>query len=217
MIINDNNNNNYKQAVKFAIKKAEGSLKNEEIISVLFSGVGGQGIILATTILANAAINAGYDVKVSEVHGMAQRGGSVEGSVRFGKKVYSPTINKADFIIALEKLEALRYMPRLTPDGFLIINDYEIYPSTVFSKEVTYPQDIESRISSVANHFLIVDAVRIAGRLNEIRASNVVLLGVFSNFLPIDNECWLASVKQSVPAKALNLNLEAFNMGKNLF
>ena len=216
MTNNDNNNKNYKQACKAAFKKAESSLKNGEIISVFFAGVGGQGIILATTILANTVINAGYDVKVSEVHGMAQRGGSVEGSVRFGRQVYSPTINKADFIIALEKLEALRSMSKLSAEGYLIVNDYEIYPSTVFSKETFYPEDIEDRIASVTNNFFIVEAVKIARELKEIRTSNVVLLGIFSNFLPVNNECWLESIRQSVPAKAVNLNMEAFSRGKFL-
>ncbi len=217
MIKNDNNNNNYNQASRAAVKRTESSLKKGDTISVLFVGVGGQGIILATTIVANTVINAGFDVKVSEVHGMAQRGGSVEGSVRFGKKVYSPTINKAEFIVALEKLEALRFLPKLGSGGSIIVNNYEIFPSPVFSKGISYPDDIESRIEKQVPNCFFADAVEIARSLKEIRVSNVVLLGIFSNFLPFENDFWTDAIKGSVPRKAMSLNIEAFNRGKYLF
>ena len=212
---NNKNNNNYAKSSLY-LEKCEKDLKKGQILSVLFTGVGGQGIILATTVLAKAAIESGFDVKVSEVHGMAQRGGSVEGSVRIGKEVFSPIINKADFIIAAEKLEALRYIGKLQSGGFLLVNDYEIYPSTVFSKDTGYPKNIEERISNLTKNYMIIDAVQIALKLNEIRVANMVMLGAFSNFLPLEPGCWAGAIKENVPSKALNINIEAFNLGKNL-
>ncbi len=213
----DNNNNSYNKIFKIVSENCESSLKRGEIISILFVGVGGQGIILASSVLARAAINAGYDVKVSEVHGMSQRGGSVEGSVRFGKKVFSPTINTADFIIALEKLEALRYIQKLEKGGFIIVNDCEIYPSSVSSREVQYPSDIESRIKEITDKSLFINAVEIAKKFNQIKVSNIVMLGVFSNLLPFAQETWLEAIKESVPQKAIELNMEAFMEGRKLF
>lgn len=212
---NNKNDNNYRKSSQY-LQKWEKSLKKGQILSVLFTGVGGQGIILATTVLAKAAIESGFDVKVSEVHGMAQRGGSVEGSVRIGKEVFSPIINRADFIIALEKLEALRYMDKLQSGGFLLVNDYEIYPSTVFSKDTEYPKNIEQRINYLTKNYMIIDAAELALELNEIRAANMVLLGAFSNFLPLKSDCWNKALKENVPPKALNINIKAFYLGKNL-
>lgn len=213
----DNNSNNYNKVFKIVSENSESSLKKGEIISILFAGVGGQGIILGSTVLARAAINAGYDVKVSEVHGMSQRGGSVEGSVRFGKKVFSPTINKADFIIALEKLEGLRYIHQLKKCGFILINNHEIYPSSVSSKDVQYPSDIESRIRELTENSLFINAIETAKRLNQIKVSNIVMLGAFSNLLSFTDENWIEAIKESVPGKAIDLNMKAFLEGKNLF
>ena len=212
----DNKNNNNCKKSNMYRKKWEKSLKKGQILSVLFTGVGGQGIILASTVLAKAAIESGFDVKVSEVHGMAQRGGSVEGSVRIGKEVFSPIINRADFIIAVEKLEALRYIGKLQSGGFLLVNDYEIYPSTVFSKDTEYPKNIEERIGNITKNYMIISAAQIALKLNEIRAANMVLLGAFSNFIPLGPDCWTSAIKENVPFRALNINIKAFNLGKNL-
>ncbi len=214
---NDNNNNNYNKIFKVVSEKTESSLKKGEIISILFAGVGGQGIILGSTVLARAAINAGYDVKVSEVHGMSQRGGSVEGSVRIGKKVFSPTINKADFIIALEKLEGLRYIHQLEKYGFILINNHEIYPSSVSSKDVKYPEDIESSVKAITENSLFINAVEIAKGFNQIKVSNIVMLGAFSNLLSFEDENWMEAIKESVPGKAIDLNMKAFLAGKDLF
>ncbi len=190
------------------------SLKEGDTVSVLFVGVGGQGIILSSRVLAHAAINAGFDVKVSEVHGMAQRGGSVEGSVRFGKKVFSPTIGDADFIIALEKLEALRYIPKLKEGGTIIVNDYEIYPSTLYAKDSSYPDKIEKKIQKMTPNSYFISAVEKARALGEIRAANIILLGLFSNFIPFSYDCWIESLKQNIKKKALDLNIEAFIKGR---
>jgi indolepyruvate ferredoxin oxidoreductase, beta subunit len=192
-------------------------LNGGETVSVLFTGVGGQGIILTTTVLAKAVMLAGYDVKVSEVHGMAQRGGSVVGSVRFGKKVYSPIIDKADFIIALEKLEAARYLEMLKPGGFLLINDFEVYPVSIYLSKRKYPSDILTNISKVTPNYKLVEAADIASRLKEVRASNMVLIGSLSKYLPVEKKYWLESISESVPERALKINIDAFNKGREIF
>ncbi len=191
-------------------------LARGEIVSVLFTGVGGQGIILTTTVLAKAVMLAGFDVKVSEVHGMAQRGGSVVGSVRFGKKVYSPIIDKADFIIALEKLEAARYLEMLKPDGFLIINDFEVYPVSIYLSGKDYPADILPLISKITSNYKLVEATNIASKLKEIRASNMVLIGSLSRCLPIGRQYWIESIMGCVPERALKINIDAFNKGREI-
>lgn len=216
MIKNDNKNNCRTKNSRIYSEKWLKSLKNGEILSILFTGVGGQGIILAAKIVAECAIASGFDVKVSEVHGMAQRGGSVEGSVRVGKKVFSPIINKADYIIALEKLEGLRYLSRLDSKGFIIINDYEIYPVTVFSKGNGYPQDIENEMNRVTNNYIFIKAMEIAKKLNKIKTSNMVLLGALSNFIPFDYKNWVSAININVPKEAIEVNIEAFNQGKKL-
>jgi len=215
MIKNDNNNNNYKFNYKDIASRCDNFLKNGEILSVLFTGVGGQGIILATTVLANAAINAGFDVKVSEVHGMAQRGGSVEGSVRIGKQVFSPTISSADFIVALEKLEALRYAQKLAEGGFIFVSDYSIYPSTVFFKDVSYPENAEELLSEFTENFCFIKAVDKAKSFGNIRVSNIIMIGALSLLMPFEESCWIDSVKKSVPGKALQINIEAFKSGRD--
>lgn len=202
---------------RFISSNWNSSLKRGEVLSVLFVGVGGQGIILATTVVAHAVINAGLDVKVSEVHGMAQRGGSVVGSVRAGRKVFSPTINKADFIVALEKLEGLRYLNMLAGGGYAFVNNVEIYPSSVFSKGNTYPSNIEDRVKRVTNNYLFMDAIAIAHGLKELRASNIILIGALSRFLPFKYDCWEDAIKECVPQKAVKINIEAFNCGRNYF
>ncbi|MBN1298928.1 MAG: indolepyruvate oxidoreductase subunit beta [Actinobacteria bacterium] len=221
MVKNDNNNNNYKKNVTIIAQKGadyarkwEISLKNGEILSVLFTGVGGQGIILATTVLAHAAINAGFDVKVSEVHGMAQRGGSVEGSVRIGKKVYSPTINKADFIVALEQLEALRYIQKLAFEGFILVNEYKIYPASASVKESNYPSDVAEMICSFTKNYYFIKTVETAKKLGNLKVSNMIMTGALSEFLPFSSRCWIEALKDNVPEKAVNVNIDAFNTGR---
>jgi indolepyruvate ferredoxin oxidoreductase, beta subunit len=211
------NNNNYNNPDKKVIStRVKNDLKDGKTVSVLFAGVGGQGIILATTLLARTAILEGYDVKVSEVHGMAQRGGSVEGSVRMGRKVYSPTIGKADFIVALEKLEGLRFIDRLDRRGVVIINDYEIYPSTVNRKNVSYPDNIEDMVRKYAGIAVFTGAFEIAKQLNDTRVANTVLLGVLSGYLPLCEESWEHVIADSMPVKVMELNLKAFKAGRNL-
>jgi indolepyruvate ferredoxin oxidoreductase beta subunit len=198
------------------IKRSKAMLDKGMTLSVLFAGVGGQGIILATTVLSQAALAEGLDVKVSEVHGMAQRGGSVLGSVRFGEKVYSPTVGKADFFVALEKLEALRYLDILKSEGLLLASDYSICPTTVYLEGKEYPKDIEDRIGKSIDNYMLVDVVRIAKGLKEIRSANMVMMGLLSNFLPISDKAWISSIKENFPKKAVDINLKAFKNGKEI-
>ncbi len=195
--------------------KYSGLLEKKKIISVMFCGVGGQGIILATTVLARAAQLAGFDVKVSEVHGMAQRGGSVVGSVRLGNEVFSPTIDKADFVVALEKLEALRYVGKLSEEGFMLVNDHEIIPVSMFAAKKEYPRQIISDISKITSHYRIIKAMEIACKLGQPRVLNTILLGALSNFLPIDQKYWLDSINQTVPSRVVDINIRAFKQGLN--
>jgi len=215
---NDNTNNRKRERpdISAYLERNREKVGKGGIISVLFSGVGGQGIILASTVLARAATLAGYDVKVSEVHGMAQRGGSVVGSVRFGNQVYSPIIEKADILIALEKLESARYLDMLSPDGFLFINDYEIVPVSVYMGVKKYPADIEEQIAGITPGYITIKATDIAAGLGEIRATNMVLTGSLSRFLPIKLESWDEALKDLVPQRALELNLDAFKKGREI-
>ena len=219
---NDNNVNSLKRKKPERIKqekylkKWKDLLGSGGILSILFTGVGGQGIILTTTVLAEAALLDGLDVKVSEVHGMAQRGGSVVGSVRIGRKVYSPILNKADFVVSLEKLEAVRYIDRLDAEGFIIVNDFEVYPVSMYLEGIEYPENIKSRLAGYTSNYMIVKATEIAKSLNEIRVSNTVLLGSLSNFIPIKMDSWIKSIKENVPKHAVEVNIEAFREGKKI-
>ncbi len=191
-------------------------LKETGTISVLFAGVGGQGILLATGIMARACLFEGFDVKVSEVHGMAQRGGSVVGSIRFGEKVFSPTIDFADFIIALEESEPLRYVDNLKKDSVLIYNTYRIYPTTVYGGSCNYPGNIREMLLKFTSDVFPVDAYKIARQQGKSKAMNVVLLGFFSNFLPISTDSWENAIKDIVSPTILEINLNAFKAGRNL-
>jgi len=197
------------------ISAYKNKIDNGDIVSVLFSGVGGQGILLATSILAHACLYEGYDVKVSEVHGMAQRGGSVVGSVRFGRQVFSPIISHADIIVSLEKLESLRYIDKLKNNGIIIINNYEVLPISMFGGSYSYPHEIDKKIKNFTKNFFIVNAREIAEHVGSAKTMNVILIGVLSNFLPVDMNNWIRSIEKVVPKKVLNLNINAFNQGKN--
>ncbi len=184
-------------------------------VDVLIVGVGGQGAILASRVLARAALKSGYDIKVSEIHGMAQRGGSVVTQVRLGEKVYSPLVAEggADMIVAFEKLEALRLLPYLKTGGTMIVNDQEIYPVPVLVGAAEYPTDIFGRIRSIAPDTVVVDAVNIAKGCGNPRAVNVVLLGVMARVLPIKKEVWEEALAELSPAKFLESNKTAFGAG----
>ncbi len=182
--------------------------------NVVICGVGGQGIILASNVLCSVAFSEALDVKKSEVHGMAQRGGSVITHVRFGKKVYSPLIEEgtSDFILAFEPLEALRYLPYLKENGIMIVNDREISPMSVLVGAAKYPQDIDRQLKKRGKtHF--VDATSIALEMGNVRIVNILLLGVLSRFLNFKKQSWKEAIKENVRGRFVDLNITAFNRG----
>ena len=190
----------------------ENSMRN-----ILLAGVGGQGILLASEIICKVMMTVGYDVKKSEVHGMAQRGGSVTSHVRYGKKVFSPIAQKGDvdILISFEKLETLRYLDYLKPDGMVIINDEELYPLSVNLGDATYPEDI---LETVRKHFEIVRVVNasdIAVKAGNIRTANTAMLGALSVYLDtIGVDIWKNVLRESFPEKIIKENLIAFNLGR---
>jgi len=187
--------------------------------NILIVGVGGQGTLLTSRIIAQVAVQMDYDVKVSEVHGMAQRGGSVVSQVRYGDKVYSPIIAKgeADIILAFEKLEAARWLDYLKPEGSIIINNDRVDPLPVMSGKVKYPENIAERISGLIDKSIIIDATGIAIECGNVKAANVVLVGVLASAIGLPEEEVKKAIEQLVPAKALEINLKAFAEGMNLF
>lgn len=179
-------------------------------------GVGGQGTLLASRLLGNAVISEGYDVKVSEVHGMSQRGGSVITYVRFGEKVNSPIIEKgeADVIMSFELLEAARYLPYLKKGGKLIVNTQQIDPMSVVTGAAKYPEGILEKLQATVNT-VAVDALSLAVEAGSSKAVNVVLMGVVAKQLDIKKEVWLDTIAATVPAKFKEMNLKAFELGYN--
>jgi indolepyruvate ferredoxin oxidoreductase beta subunit len=185
----------------------------------LLVGVGGQGTILASNVLADVALAAGFDVKKSEVHGMAQRGGSVNTHVRWNsERVHSPLISlgEADLLLAFEEAEALRYAGYLKPDGAAIINQHTIKPITVTSGGARYPTQEELRavFARFTDHLHLVPGTTIARELGNVRAANVVLLGALSTFLEVPADTWLQVIEARVPTRYVDLNRQAFLRGR---
>ncbi len=185
--------------------------------NIMIVGVGGQGTLLASRILGNAVIRKGYDVKVSEVHGMSQRGGSVVTYVKFGDVVHSPIIDKgeADIILAFECLEAYRALPWLKKGGKMIVNNQMINPMPVITGAADYPAGILKKLASVVD-LTAVDALALAREAGNPKAVNVVLIGVMAKNTEIAYEEWIETIKATVPAKFLEANLKAFDLGYNL-
>ncbi len=185
--------------------------------SIFITGVGGQGTILASELLSDAALEAGFDVKKSEVHGMAQRGGSVVGTVRFGEKVFSPVISpaEADVLLAFEPLEALRTLHYVKPTGKVVVNTRPIMPATVASGSASYPPNVFELIRDQVPDVLIIDGFELARQAGTVKAVNVVLLGALSKFLPFDEAHWQKVIAARVPAKFLDANMRAFLAGRN--
>lgn len=186
-----------------------------DVKSIMIVGVGGQGTLLASRLLGNALLSRGFDVKVSEVHGMSQRGGSVVTYVRYGKKVYSPIIEKgeADMIIAFEQLEAARWLPFLKIGGKLVVNTQKIDPMPVITGLAKYPDLLVDKIRQAGADLTTVDALALAENAGSSKAVNVVLMGVAAKTLDIQKELWHATIKQTVPEKFIDLNLTAFDSG----
>jgi indolepyruvate ferredoxin oxidoreductase beta subunit len=190
----------------------------DKVTNILLVGVGGQGIVLASEILAEAFMLAGYDVKKSEIHGMSQRGGSVVSHVRFGREVFSPTVpdGEGDILFGFELLETYRSLPALRAGAKVVANDYRIPPPSVLLGQATYPDDLAERIHSRFNDFLLVDGLHLAQQAGDVRAANTVLLGAVSNRLPIDELVWQQALQNMVPNKVLEVNRKAFAMGRVL-
>lgn len=186
--------------------------------NVIFAGVGGQGVILASKILMEAAMAAGYDVKESEVHGMAQRGGSVDCHVRYGEKVYSPLIEKgtADFVVCLELLETMRKLEYLKSDGMIIVNREKIDPAPVAAGLEKYPPDIEDWLKANVKKHLMLDTKEALKEAGSAKALNIVMLGALSNFLEFTDEQWASAIRSLVKEKFVDMNLKAFALGKGL-
>jgi indolepyruvate ferredoxin oxidoreductase, beta subunit len=185
----------------------------------LLAGVGGQGTILASNVLADVGLAAGLDVKKSEVHGMAQRGGSVNTHVRWNaERVYSPLIGmgEADAVLVFERAEAVRYIEYLKPDGLAIVDNEAIQPITVTSGGALYPSDEEvaAVFRQATKHFCPVSGTQIARSAGNARAANIVLLGALSAFLDLPQEVWLETIAGRVPARYLELNRQAFLKGR---
>lgn len=184
--------------------------------SVMIVGVGGQGSLLASRILGNVLLSQGFDVKVSEVHGMSQRGGSVVTYVKYGDKVYSPVIEKgeADVIISFEQLEAARCVPFLKKNGHLIVSTQKIDPMPVITGAAVYPDDIPAKIAQSGIDVIAVDALGKAEQAGSSKASNVVLMGVLSTKLGFERDVWMKALEECVPEKFLELNRKAFELGE---
>jgi indolepyruvate ferredoxin oxidoreductase beta subunit len=185
--------------------------------NIMIVGVGGQGTLLASRILGNAVISKGYDVKVSEVHGMSQRGGSVVTYVKFGDAVHSPIIDKgeADIILAFECLEAYRALPWLKKGGKMIVNDQMINPMPVITGAAEYPVSILTKLGEAVD-LTAVDALSLAREAGNQKAVNVVLIGVMAKNTEIAYEDWVETIKATVPPKFLEANLKAFDLGYHL-
>lgn len=189
----------------------------DKTTNILIVGVGGQGTLLASRVLAQAAVDQEYDVKVSEIHGMAQRGGSVVSQVRYGNKVFSPIIKQgdADVIMAFEKLEAARYLPFLRKGGLMVINTDKIDPLPVMSGEVRYPEKLEEKIAGVVPKTVTLDATGIAEKCGTSKAANIVLVGLVGRTLGMPLDSLVEAIRGLVPEKAIDINIRALNEGWN--
>ena len=184
--------------------------------SIMIVGVGGQGTLLASKLLGNVLLGQGYDVKLSEVHGMSQRGGSVVTYVRYGDKVYSPIVDQgeADYILSFEILESARWISYLKKGGKLITNTQKTWPMPVITGAMVYPEGIVEKLSAKAD-VVAVDALKLAAEAGSAKAVNVVLIGVLSKIMDIPEAVWLQAIDETVPPKFLELNKKAFALGRD--
>ena len=189
-----------------------------ETKSIMIVGVGGQGSLLASRIIGNVLLSQGFDVKVSEVHGMSQRGGSVGTYVKYGDKVYSPVIEKgeADIIVSFELLEAARWISYLKKGGHLITSTQTLDPMPVITGAAKYPENIIEKIKNLGIDIIAADALALAEEAGNAKASNVVLMGLIASKMSFDESVWKEAIKNCVPEKFLELNLKAFDLGKNI-
>jgi indolepyruvate ferredoxin oxidoreductase beta subunit len=191
---------------------------NHSITNILLVGVGGQGILLASEILAEAFMIAGFDVKKSEIHGMSQRGGSVVSHVRFGKEVFSPVVpeGEGDILFGFELLETYRYLNLLRQGAKVVANDFRIQPPAVLLGQERYPENLAGAIAAGFPDFQLVDGLKVATEIGNPRVANTVLLGAVSKHLQLEESNWQQALQKMVPAKALDANLKAFKSGRSL-
>lgn len=191
---------------------------NKPVTNILLVGVGGQGILLASEILAEAFMLAGFDVKKSEIHGMSQRGGSVVSHVRFGSQVFSPVVpeGEGDILFGFELLETYRCLPLLKPGARVVVNDFRIPPPAVLLGQETYPEGLAEKIGARFSDFQLIDGLKLAAEAGDPRAANTVLLGAVAQYLDIADAVWQKALEKMVPKKALAVNLKAFQLGRSL-
>lgn len=191
---------------------------SDKITNILMVGVGGQGTLLASEVLSETLMQAGFDVKKSEIHGMSQRGGSVVSHVRFGKEVHSPIIPEgdADIILGFELLETYRYLPLLKKGGKVVANDLRINPSVVSTGSEKYPEGVADKLRQLVPDCIILDGLQLATDAGNPKAANTVLIGALSMQLNVDEKYWLAAIGKMVPKKALDVNLRAFQLGRSV-
>ncbi|NLT36390.1 MAG: indolepyruvate oxidoreductase subunit beta [Gaiellales bacterium] len=185
--------------------------------NIIITGVGGQGVIMASYVLGQAALADGFDVKQSEVHGMSQRGGSVLSHLRFGRKIWSPLVTQgtAHLLLSFEALEALRYVTWLRPGGMLVYNTLQVNPSTVSSGLAEYPTGVHSQIAAAWDRVRGVNATELAVKAGNPKAANMVMLGAAANSLPFSDETWARIIADVVPPKTVEANMLAFGLGRS--
>jgi indolepyruvate ferredoxin oxidoreductase beta subunit len=186
--------------------------------NILFCGVGGQGILLASEVTAYSLLAVGMEARKSEVHGMAQRGGSVTAQLRYGAKVYSPLISvgEADIVVAFEMMEAVRYLPYMHKDTKVIVNTHKIYPPAVATGKMEYPENVLDELTSQNIHVKELDAFAIASQVGEVRAVNIVMVGVLSTYLPIEEQVFLDVMNKRIPERFRDVNIKAFQEGRKV-
>jgi indolepyruvate ferredoxin oxidoreductase beta subunit len=184
--------------------------------NILFCGVGGQGILLASEVTAYSLLAAGMEVRKSEVHGMAQRGGSVTAHLRYGAKIYSPLISQgeADIVVAFEMMEAVRYLPYMHGDSKVIVNTHKIYPPAVATGKMVYPENVLDELTSRGIQVKELNAFDIASSVGEVRAVNIVMVGVLSTYLPVEEQVFVKVMQERIPERFRDVNIRAFQEGR---
>lgn len=187
-----------------------------DITNILISGVGGQGLVVATKIIAETAFKEGFDIKTSDVIGLSQRGGMVWGSVRFGEKVYSASIPKGegDILVAMEKLEGLRWVNNMKKSAKVILNNETIFPNRVLIEKDEYPENIEEKLNTKGYDVTSLDANGLAKKAGNIKTANIVLLGCLSKFVTFKEESWIEVIEKNVPKNTIDVNIKAFKLGR---
>lgn len=186
--------------------------------NIIFAGVGGQGLILTTRVVVEAALDAGLDVSGSDVYGLAQRGGAVWGMVRIGHKYFSPLVpkGKVNYLVAMEQLEGLRWLGHLAPKATAILNRFQAYPTPILLEKEEYPEDIPDIFKQAGHQVQDIDAPGLAKELGNIRLANTILVGALSKHLEIPQESWLKAISANVPPKTIDLNIKAFHQARKV-